>query len=213
MIPGGTTPTPERLAAYADGELHGPERAAVEAWLDVSPLARAEVEALRQLTCQCRRTAAPEPSADAWDAALIRLHAELSPGPRPLPLPRPGRRRLVPAIGTAAAAVIAAVALGRALWPAPQVAPPAISVTPALAPATGPLILADARDIDIISMDGDDVANLLVGRPPVYDRLQLASPTDIALVGIESVEGSDPATRLRDGAVMMIVPPAAAEEP
>src|SRR5205814_7023357 len=43
-------PTPEQLAAYADGELADADRAAVEAWLLRDPSAAAEVEAQRRLT-------------------------------------------------------------------------------------------------------------------------------------------------------------------
>jgi hypothetical protein len=209
MIPGGTTPTPERLAAYADGELHGPERAAVEAWLDLSPLARAELEALHRLANHCRATAAPEPSADAWDGVLTRLHAALPSGPRPLPSPRPVRWPVLPAMVGAAAAVLAAVVLGRAFWPVAPPPPPGVPV-PTL---TGPLDLADARDVDIICIDGDDTGNLLVGLPPVCNEFQLAGPGDITLVGIEPAGRSAPDLRRGDGGEPIIWPPAAGDAP
>jgi anti-sigma factor RsiW len=199
MNAGGTTPTPERLAAYADGELHGAERAAVEAWLDVCPQARADVEALRRLACQCRRTSAPEPSLDAWDAVLNRLHTALPSDPRPLPFPRPTYRPLVPA-AAAAAAVILAAALGRVLWTTPQ-APPAAPTT-----LTESLELADARDVEIISIERNDAETLLVGQAPVREALLLAGPNDVTF------EGVVPGLR-RNGAAPIIFPLDAAESP
>jgi anti-sigma factor RsiW len=221
MSAGGTRPTPERLAAYADGELHGPERALVEAWLDVCPQARAEVEALRRLASQCRHTVAPEPSPDAWDAALNRLHAALpAEEPRPLPYPRPRRRSFRPALG-AAAAVVAAVLVGRGLWLiAPRVPPsvaspanPTVAVTP-FSPSTltGPLRLVDAHDVDIISMDGEDTGILLVGHPPLLDALVLAGPGDVTLVGMEPADGPAPDLR-RNRDALLVVPPSAADAP
>jgi hypothetical protein len=208
MNAGGPTPTPERLAAYTDGELHGPDRSAIEAWLDVCPQARSEVEALHVLACQCRGTTAPEPSPDAWDAVLNHLHAALPAGPRPLPFPRRGRRQFVPALG-AAAAIFAAVVLGRVLWTNPPV--PSNSTSPS-STLTGPLELADARDVEIISIGGDDTESLLVGRPPVHEALVLAGPDDVTLVGIDAFQGPVPDWH-RDGGTPMIGPSIAGEAP
>jgi hypothetical protein len=205
-----TPPTPERLAAYADGELHGPERDAVEAWLERSPQARAEVEAFRHLACHCRRTVAAEPSPDAWDKALHRLHTALERAPRSLPSPRPARRPLVAAIA-AAAAVLVVFLTGRGLWTPLPGRPPTI-VNPTIVNLTGPLDLADARDVEIISMDGEDTRTLLVGRPPVHDALLLAGPGDVTLVGIEPVDGIIPGLR-HNGPTPMIVAPRAADAP
>jgi hypothetical protein len=204
MNAGGSTPTPERLAAYADGELHGSERAAVEAYLEVCPQAAAEVEALRKLACQCRRTAAPEPSPDAWETVLNHLHEKLPP--RPLPFPRPARRRpYIPAVG-AAAAVLAAVMLGHAFWPGAPV--------PLDSPATltGPIELVDARDVEVISIYDGDTGSMLVGEAPLREEIVLAGPGDVTLVGIDAFQGTVPDWR-RDGRTPMIVPAIAGEAP
>lgn len=195
----GSKPSCEKLAAYVDGELHGCEREAVEAWLDRSPQARAEVDALRRLTHLCRRTAAPEPPPDAWDALLARVHSELPTGRIPLPRRTP-RRAYVPALGAAAAVLLAAL-LGRAYWPAPP-APQA----PSAPNLTAPLNLADARDVQIISMDGDDTDRLLVGRPPVPEKLQLVGREDVSNVQMEKFEGSVAVLR-QDGNSPIVVPP------
>jgi hypothetical protein len=207
----GPRPTPERLAAYADGELHGPDRAAIEAWLDICPPARAEVEAMRHLNCQCRRTTAPEPSPDAWDAVLNNLHAALPAGARSRFVPRPRRRSFVPALA-AAAAIVVGILVGRGFWTESKFVPPTSVSTSQPALLVGPLDLVSSRDIDIISMGGQDTAILLVGRPPIHDAMQLAGPGDVTLVGIESVDGFVPDLR-RNGAVTMIVPPSAADAP
>lgn len=209
MNPGGTTPKYERLAAYADGELHGADRAAVEAWLDACPQARAEVEALRHLACQCRRTAAPEPSPEVWETALNRLHAALAPVPEALPPRRTARRLALPTVGAAAAAVLAGLLFGRAFWPAEPPSRPTGRVTPAV--LTGPLNLADSRDVDIISIGGDDTDNLLVALPPVRGALQLAGPGDVTSVGFDQFEGVVPDFR-RDSAPI-VLPFGAADSP
>jgi hypothetical protein len=205
MNTGGTTPTPELLAAYADGELHGAERAAVEVWLDGCPQARAEVEALRRLACQCRRTVAPDPSPDAWDAVLLNVHAALPSGPVHMPLPR--RRPAWPAAIATAAAVFAGIFVGRTLWTVPA-APQATVVTPAT--LKEPISLADAREIDIVSIDDEDAASLLIGQPPIREKLQLAGPGDITVVGLEPFHGI--AANLHDDGTPIIVP-SAKDEP
>jgi hypothetical protein len=186
MNTGGATPTPERLAAFADGELRGAERAAVEAWLEGCPQARAEVEAFRRLACQCRRTAASEPPHDAWDTVLHNIHAAVPAGYRPVPLPR-RRRPFTPAAVGAAAAVFAGIVVGNSFW-SKTAAPPATVVIP----IKEPLYLADAREVDIISIDDGDASSLLIGRPPIRDPLQLAGPGDVTLVGLESTHGIAP---------------------
>jgi hypothetical protein len=216
MIPAGNTPKAEQLAAYVDGELHGAERDAVEAWLETSPLARTEVESLRHLACQCRRTAAPEPCADTWEVALGRLHAALPAEPRPLPFRRPAYRPLVPAVGVAAA-VLAVLTLARSFWPVggPVPPPPDSALPPTVATTlTGPISLADARDVEIISIDDDDTTTLLVGRPPIRDALQLAGPDDVLLMKMEPFEGFVPDLRRPRNAAPIILPRAdAAESP
>ncbi len=199
MSGGPTKPTPEKLAAYADGELPAAERARVEASLDNCPEALAELESLRRLDSLCRRTAALEPPPEAWDVTLARVHAAL-PAPRSLPWRRPARRPVFP-VFTAAAAAVAVVLLGRSFWPAPRV-PVTVNAVPGLA---GPVNLADARDVEIISMDGDDTGRLLVGRPPVPEGLVLAGPGDVTLVRMEPFEGAMPDMR-QDGAPIVFPP-------
>jgi ferric-dicitrate binding protein FerR (iron transport regulator) len=209
MNAGGTTPTPEKLAAYADGELHGADRAAVEAWLEACPQARAEVEALRHLAHQCRCTSAPEPSTDAWETVLNNICAALPSGSGPRRLVYAGRPRLAPVLGAVAAAVLAVVLMGQFLpWNRP--APPAAVANPGT--LRQPLDLADAHEVDIISIGDDDSSNLLVGRVPVREVLLLAGPDDVTNVGAEPFQGVTPTLR-HNGDASIIVPIAPKDAP
>lgn len=191
-------PTPERLAAFADGELHGCDRAKVEAYVAACPRAAVEVEAFRQLASMCQATTAPEPSPEAWAATLARVQAALPSVREPRPARRPARRVWRPAI--AAAAVLFLSLLSYAMWPARVVS------------SEGPLDLADAGDVFIICMDADDVEHLLIGQPPVCGALVLAGPDDVTLVHVEPVDGVVPGMR-QDGAAPMRVPPVPVDAP
>src|SRR5262249_37476417 len=59
-------PTPEQLAAYADGELADVNRAVVEAWLSRDAAAAAEVESLRRFTQTWRDAAPSPPGPETW---------------------------------------------------------------------------------------------------------------------------------------------------
>src|SRR5947209_2620634 len=78
-------PSPEQLAAYTDGELHGSEREQVQAWLVEHPDFAAEVEGSRRLMRLWEATPPPAPSPTAWETTLARIEANLSPRPRPNP--------------------------------------------------------------------------------------------------------------------------------
>jgi len=69
----GSGPTPAELAAYADGELVGPVRAAVEAWLAEHPETAAEVEAQQRVARPRRRRRRPEPAEAEWAVVLARI--------------------------------------------------------------------------------------------------------------------------------------------
>jgi len=77
---------------------------------------------------------------------------------------------------------------------------------------TGPLDLADARDVEIISMDGEDTDSLLIGHPPIREALLLAGPGDVTLVGVEALEGAVPNLH-RTGTAPIMVPAAGADSP
>jgi hypothetical protein len=160
--------TPERLAAYVDGELGPAERAAVEAWLANRPEARAEVEALHRLARLWQEAAPPEPSEATWAgvrdrvAEAVRHHR---PAGRRASRPRPSWR-LSAAV---AAAVLVGILVGRNFWP--------VSPRP-----SGPVLpVATSEDVDIVSMDAGDAGALVVGDLPVQGPLELASAEDVTV--------------------------------
>jgi len=169
----GVDPTPELLAAYADGELEPRVRQQVEAWLRDRPGAGAEVEALRGLKRVWQTLPAPEPAPEAWNTTLARIEARL---PRPGVRPRPSRGRWMAwtwVLSTSAAAVLLVV-LSRLFWPG-------------LLPLGGegeevPFPVTAGSEVVIISMDANDVAALVVGHPPVQGEIVLTSHDEIALL-------------------------------
>jgi hypothetical protein len=128
-------------------------------------------------------------------------------GPRRLVLPR--RQRLLPVLGAVAAAVLAVVAVGQFL-PRNRPVPPGAVANPGN--LRQPLDLADAHEVDIISIGDDDSSNLLVGRVPVREVLLLAGPNDVTNVGAEPFQGVTPTLR-HNGDASMIVPIPAKDAP
>jgi anti-sigma factor RsiW len=153
-------PTPEQLAAHADGELGPADHARVEAWLRDHPDARAEVEAQRRLADVWRAGAPPEPA--DWSGVLARVEARLAAGPPAAPRRWPF---LLGAVAGAAAAVVVGVVLTRPVTPRPG---PALPV-------------ASPDDVEVLSIDAGDVGALVVGRPPVQGPLVLASADDVTV--------------------------------
>jgi anti-sigma factor RsiW len=95
-------PTPQQLAAFAEGGLAPEQRKQVRAWLashpEVQAQADAEAEANRRLLRLFSATRPEEPSPDAWEASLTRIEAALLAGCAP-----PGNARTVQALPAAVA--------------------------------------------------------------------------------------------------------------
>jgi anti-sigma-K factor RskA len=164
--PEGAGPTPQQLAAYVDGELGPADRAVVDAWLGAHPDARDDVEAQRRLLRQWQAAATPVPDEAAWAGTLARVEAGLAEAARE----QAGSRqlavalRLVGALAAAAAVVVLALALGQHFTPRKP-----------------PLPVVTADDVQILSIEGDDVGALVVGEPPVQGPLTLASADDVTV--------------------------------
>jgi AcrR family transcriptional regulator len=205
-------PTPEQLAAYADGELDGrpalePLRRRVEAWLARHPDAAAEVEAQRRLARLWQATPPPEPSEAAWNDVLERLERV------PRTPAETGRRRAAARVALWAGAALAASAA--AVWLAltlsrPGHVPPAPpepggqerAVNPRPAPeADEPFPVATAEEVEILSIKGDDTETVLVGELPVSGSLVMADPGEVELTRAE------PQVRMGDGPPMVWVQP------
>jgi hypothetical protein len=209
-------PTPEQFAAYADGELDGHPalerlRGRIEAWLARHPDAAAEVEAQRRLAQLWQDTTPVEPSEAAWGGVLERLGSL----PRTPPA-GPGRRgvgRLALWAGALLAASAAAVWLALALsspGPGRPAAPPANpqpdpqerAAKPQPAPEVlEPFPVATADEVEILSIQGDDMETVLVGEPPVRGPLVMADPGEVEL------KRAKPQVRMGEGPPMFWVEP------
>jgi hypothetical protein len=166
-------PTPERLAAYADGELHPADAEATEAWLREHPDAAAEVQSLRQLAGLLQEHAAVEPGPAAWDQTLKGIEDRLA---APKPAPQRGSVTLRLVLGLAAACLVGLL-IARALWPTAD-KPGPIPVEP----EEEPYAVATSDEIVIVSMDPRNAWNLVVGRPPIPGELEWANIDDVTLV-------------------------------
>jgi hypothetical protein len=170
--PGDGKPTPEQLAAFADGELSGAARRAVEDWLAAHPDDLAFVESLRDLDQVWLDTAPPEPREDTWAPVLARIgDAASKPAHR-------GRRVagfawIALALGATAATL--AISIGLTRTP-PEGSPP---TAPEVARQTLPFATED--DVEIISMEADDAKVLVVGDPPHRGAIVMASAKDVTV--------------------------------
>ena len=179
------SPTPQELAAYADGELDGsdalaPLRQKIEAWLERHPAARAELEAQRHLRRIWDETTPPEPSEHAWERLLARLPAKAC---KPVHRALWARTRWL----AAGAAIAAAVALFFVL----RTPEPAVPTPPAPQPAPfaaaelddgAPLQVASADEIEILSVAGSDMHTLAVRDLSVRELLELLGPGELTLM-------------------------------
>ena len=161
---------------------------------------------LLRLRSLCRSVLPPEPDEATWQTILARVHASVD-GPA-------GRGRssrpLWGIVGLTAAAVILASLLTRSLW---KTSVPVPASTPAPR-AEEPFPVAEADDVNIVSMDARDVAGLVVGEPPVSGTLEFARPEDIRVIRCERCPHSGRFARLEPGEeVPMFVSTAAVELP
>jgi anti-sigma factor RsiW len=162
-------PTPQQLAAYVDGELGPADRATVDTWLGGHPDARADVDAQRRLLRQWQAAVPPGPDQAAWAGILARVEAGVAEARLHGASSRrlAGVVRFVAALGAVAAVLV--LALGLAQRFAPQT------------PPVTPLPVATAEDVEVLSIEGADVAALVVGTPPVQGPLTLASADDVTV--------------------------------
>ena len=159
-------PSPELLAAFADGEVHGPEAKRVEAYLAEHPEAQADVADQRRLERLWDRTTPAQPGRAAWQRTLDRIFA----GPRRT---KPRSRRWSPVAATAALAA----AVGLVVWIG-------MSGKNAGAGAASPLPVAQNSEVEIVRIDGDDVGAIVVGRLPLVGILELANAGEIEITGM-----------------------------
>jgi len=189
-------PWPDVLAAYADGELDAPARAAVERWLAVHPRALAELRAQKQLSPDnwplWQSAEPPLPTEATW-AAVRELVADAVHSPiTPAAPAEPGWwRRTGFYFSGGVAALVAAVLLFGVIGylffppPRPDVVPAIVGVQPA--PDDDPLAgiavlpMATTDDLDIHRVAGNGGGWLPVGEPPLAGPLALAGEKDVQL--------------------------------
>jgi anti-sigma factor RsiW len=187
---GGEPPSPEQLAAFADGELCGAEARRVAAWLALHPDARDEVEWLRRLDGLCASAAPREPCAAAWARTFARLQ-------KALPCKARSKRRRPYLIGFASVAAAAAtlfVVMGRGPRP---VAPTS---------ADDSFVVAEGQDVTFVRMDAADASALVVGRPPADGDFELARLGDVNVLRVEPREDGQWGDWRPDGEAPMFVP-------
>jgi anti-sigma factor RsiW len=180
-------PSPEQWAAFVDGELDADTHRRVEAWRAAHPDDAAEVQGQHRLAQLWQQTAPAEPSADAWDGLLGRLHGALAPAAAATsPRTRPWLRWGLAVMATAAAVLWIAFA-----WRSPI--PEAPRSGPGDEDGWEPLVLASRADVEIHSVAADDVPALLVGEAPLQEALVLARAGDVAVKSVEpDVDGMVP---------------------
>jgi hypothetical protein len=188
--PDETSIPPPELAGYVDGELDAARCARVEAWLADHPEAAADVEAQRQLLRLWRTAPPPEPAEAEWAPVLTRLEAAFPAVPSPRRGGVPWRALVVAGL---VAASVAAIVVGSWLvkrYPGPDQAP-------GPEPADALEVASDA-DVEIISIEGEDVSGLVTGEPPVRDPLLLALPGEVTVREVDPAAVSTPPMRVPD---------------
>jgi hypothetical protein len=201
---------PELLAAYADGELNPTDRAAVESWLADHPTAFQLLEAQLRLSRTNRRlwhaASCPSPGEGGWARVFGRVQDVLDSPPSPAAAPPVRRRRWRILLSTMSTAAAAAIALYLSM-PGRVPGPSSTNVE-----NTGEaLVLATAADVDIISMDDRDTANLVVGIPPLTGNVVLAAADDVKLKNVQKdADGMMPKVQMNEtGLAPMIIAPIA----
>jgi hypothetical protein len=194
---GAMKPSPEQLAAYADGELDAASRRHCAEWLAGHPEDAAEVETWRRLTRLWQASAPDEPGPAVWAAALDRIEKTLPAGP---PAPVRGRNLFLWAsLLTATAAAILTVSLSARLFRSVPEVPSD--------PVDEPYLVAEAHEVTIISMDVKDTDALVVGESPVHGPLAFAGFEDIILLNARGMHDDAPQPSLDEQlALPMIVP-------
>jgi anti-sigma factor RsiW len=196
---GAMRPSPEQLAAYADGELDAASRRHCAEWLAGHPEAAAEVETWRRLSRLWQSNAPEEPGPAVWAATLDRIEKSLPAGP-PAPA-RPGRKLyLWASLLTAAAAAALAISLSARLFQSV----PDVAADP---DDEQPYPVAEAHEVAILSMDAKDADALVVGESPVHGPLAFADFEDIILLDAKRMHEDAPQPQLDEQlALPMIVP-------
>ena len=213
-------PTPEQIAAWADGELNRADAERVEAWLVDHPDAADEADP-GHIVHLYRDHPPPEPSERSWQATLGRI---VSHSNRPAgDFRRPGSAwRLRLFMGLAAtAAVLAGMVLASAFHIERTNGPGSIEIasTPdsSLAPdgdSDEPFPVATMGEVDIISINAEDADRVMIGQQ-LLGTFEVAGPNDIDIVKMEPdpEEGQMPRVHIALDVPMILVLAGEPKEP
>jgi hypothetical protein len=198
----GREPTPDELAAWADGELNAADASRVGGWLAEHPEAAHEADALRQLVRLYRDHPAPEPAEPVWQSLFRSIEAGLgtmSAGSSRWSL----RFRFLAGLVATAAALLGGVVLARMFWPVRPVDPPAVAQ---VSEDDEPFPVALLSEVNIIRMDPQDADRIVMG-VPIMSTFDLVGTEDIEIVEVEPdpEEGRMPRVRRSAGGPMIIV--------
>jgi hypothetical protein len=210
-------PTPEQLAAWADGEMERADAERIEAWLLAHPSAACEALAGRRITRLYHEQPLTEPSDRAWQMTLAAIEEGLA-HPRVPVRPR-WPLRLVLGL-TAVAAVVAGMVLARSLWTekAPDQPLPGVVENKAIEPTTPeddePFPVATVGEVNILSIDAADADRVAMGQP-LFGTFEIAGPEDIEIVEMEPHPEDGRMPRLQRGpeVPMIVVASAGGREP
>lgn len=208
-------PSPTMLAAYADGEFEGRDDLAalkteIEAYLTEHPDAVDDLAGYRSLRNVWHDTTPHKPNAAKWDAVLHRIRGGTAAA---LQRKSTARRWQLWAGTVAAAAVLIATAV---IWYTVQDTNRHSSILPTaqgsndLSPmvaaktANEPLPVASMEEVEILSVDGDDIPTLIVGTLPVEGLLEPADAGDVSDFRIPDEENNILVVNAPDGRPMII---------
>jgi len=197
MIPPGnnSTPDPQLLAAYLDGEFEGRDgvedlRCRVEAWLETDPSAQRMARDHRRLRQLWAESAAPEPSASVWEKARLRVQTR-TPQQRPAARNSPFRARALLS-GMSAFLLFVVLPSWFTTPTSTRVFPPVVVGSQwAAADLTEDdfvLPVATAEEVAILQVEGRDTGTLVVGQLPLQGLLELAGPEDVSITSIAAAD-------------------------
>jgi len=188
----GWTPRAELLAAYVDGELDGDGsdgdlRGRIERWLTEHPEAAGAVEAQRRLLEWFQVTAPGDPGETAWEPVAARLHT--------LSLTQSGQSRggrwaklgVLGVVGVACLGLTFTLASILDRQEGPPVQPPSQprAATSLASTDMEAFPVATAAEVEILSVQGEDTATLVVGELPVQGSLVLLQADELTLTAVE----------------------------
>jgi hypothetical protein len=183
-------PSPQQLAAYADGELDPVSRTKVADWLARHPDAAAEIDAHLGIQETAQAVPPPEPGEAAWSALLKRIDERtqnIRAGKKQNAVLAAQRRawilRRLRDVTVAAAAILVAFLLMRNPNPGSSVTKGPSQTAPTRVVKVLPVASDD--DVEIISMEAADRRMLPVGEPPLHLPFILAEPGDVLVEKVE----------------------------